>query len=135
MSDTVTFDLVSPERLLRSSQVHMVVVPGEEGDFGVLAHHAPFMSTLRPGSVDVYETEGSAPEILFVSGGFAEVADNRLTILAEEAISVSDVKVEEVQQQLKDLREDLAGTQDDIQSEKITAKITELEALLKIASA
>ncbi|MEM9879149.1 MAG: ATP synthase F1 subunit epsilon, partial [Pseudomonadota bacterium] len=96
MTDLVTFDLVSPERLLRSSEVHMVVVPGVEGDFGVLAHHAPFMSTLRPGSVDVYDAAGAAPESLFVSGGFAEVAVNRLTILAEDAMPLGDVNASEV---------------------------------------
>ncbi|MEM9879050.1 MAG: F0F1 ATP synthase subunit epsilon [Pseudomonadota bacterium] len=135
MSDTVTFDLVSPERLLRSSEVHMVVVPGVEGDFGVLAHHAPFMSTLRPGSVDVYDAAGAVPESLFVSGGFAEVADNRLTILAEDAMPLGDVNASEVRQQLADLKEDLTSATDDVQKSKLSQRIIEVEALLKLVEA
>jgi F-type H+-transporting ATPase subunit epsilon len=71
--DSFPFELVSPEKLLISEDVQHVVVPGVEGEFGVLAHHAPFMSTLRPGIVQVYKTEGGAPERLFVRGGFADV--------------------------------------------------------------
>lgn len=133
MSDTVTFDLVSPERLLRSSDVHMVVVPGAEGDFGVLAHHAPFMSTLRPGSVDVYDADGASPERLFVSGGFAEVADNRLTILAEDAVALSDVDVDDVRQQLANAKEDLAAAAGEQAADKVKANIARLETLLSLA--
>jgi F-type H+-transporting ATPase subunit epsilon len=77
------FELVTPERLIRSEEVHMVVVPGAEGDFGVLEGHSPMMSTLRDGSISVYASAGAAPETLTVSGGFAEVNDKGLTILAE----------------------------------------------------
>ena len=70
------FELVTPARLVRSESVHMVVVPGTEGEFGVLDGHAPFMST-------VYRTENGAPEEIVVSGGFAEVGDKGLTVLAE----------------------------------------------------
>lgn len=135
MADMVTFDLVSPERLLRSTDVHMVVVPGAEGDFGVLAHHAPFMSTLRPGSVDVYTAEGDTPERLFVSGGFAEVADNRLTILAEDAVAVADVNADDVRAQLADAKEDLAGATEGSAVSKAEAAVARLEALLDLASA
>lgn len=77
------FELVTPEKLVRSEAVHMVVVPGTEGDFGVLEGHAPMMSTLRDGAISVYASAGAAPETLTVSGGFAEVNDKGLTILAE----------------------------------------------------
>ena len=77
------FELVTPERLIRSEDVHMFVVPGSEGEFGVLAGHAPFMSTIRDGAVQVYKTEGAAPETIEVRGGFAEVGENGLTVLAE----------------------------------------------------
>ena len=77
------FELVTPEKLVRSEDVHMVVVPGTEGDFGVLEGHAPVMSTIRDGAVQVYRTEGAAPEEIQVRGGFAEVGDAGLTILAE----------------------------------------------------
>ena len=77
------FELVTPERLVRSEDVYMVVVPGTEGEFGVLEGHAPVMSTIRDGAVQVYRTEGAAPESIEVRGGFAEVGANGLTVLAE----------------------------------------------------
>ena len=78
------FELVTPEKLVRSEDVHMVVVPGAEGEFGVLEGHAPFMSVLRDGSVQVWKTEGGQPETIEVRGGFAEVGENGLTVLAEK---------------------------------------------------
>jgi F-type H+-transporting ATPase subunit epsilon len=77
------FGLVTPARLVRSEDVHMVVVPGTEGEFGVLEGHAPFMSTIRDGAVKVYKTDGAAPEEIQVRGGFAEVSAAGLTVLAE----------------------------------------------------
>jgi F-type H+-transporting ATPase subunit epsilon len=80
------FELVTPERLVRSEDVYMVVVPGSEGEFGVLAGHAPYMSTLRNGDVAIYRTGmGDTPERIAVEGGFAEVSDKGLTVLAEKA--------------------------------------------------
>ena len=79
------FELVTPERLVRSDEVYMVVVPGTEGDFGVLQGHAPFMSTIRDGSLSIYRTQGAQPETLPIRGGFAEVNAKGLTILAEQA--------------------------------------------------
>ncbi len=77
------FELVTPARLVRSEEVHMVVVPGGEGDFGVLEGHAPMMSTIRDGALSIYKTEGAAPEEVQIRGGFAEVGENGLTVLAE----------------------------------------------------
>ena len=77
------FELVTPAKLVRSEDVFMVVVPGTEGEFGVLEGHAPFMSTVRDGIVKVYRTEGAQPEEIVVRGGFAEVGVNGLTVLAE----------------------------------------------------
>ena len=77
------FELVTPARLVRSEEVHMVVVPGGEGDFGVLKGHAPMMSTIRDGALSIYKTEGAAPEEVQIRGGFAEVGENGLTVLAE----------------------------------------------------
>jgi F-type H+-transporting ATPase subunit epsilon len=79
------FELVTPERLVLSEDVHMVVVPGSEGDFGVMAGHAPVMSTIRDGELAIYRTAGSEPERIAVEGGFAEVGENGLTVLAEKA--------------------------------------------------
>jgi F-type H+-transporting ATPase subunit epsilon len=77
------FELVTPVRLVRSEEVHMVVVPGTEGEFGVLAGHAPVMSTIADGALKVYKTDGAAPEEIRIFGGFAEVSDTGLTVLAE----------------------------------------------------
>ena len=82
----LNFELVTPEKLLRSEEVHMVVVPGTEGDFGVLARHTPVMSTIRDGNISIYKTAGATPEKIRVEGGFAEVNENGLTILAEKVV-------------------------------------------------
>ena len=79
------FELVTPERLVRSEEVHMVVVPGSEGDFGVLAGHAPVMATIRDGELAIYRTAGGEPERIAIEGGFAEVNETGLTVLAEKA--------------------------------------------------
>ncbi len=79
------FELVTPERLVRSEEVHMVVVPGTEGDFGVLEGHAPFMSTIRDGALLIHRTDKGEPESIAIQGGFAEVTDRGLTVLAERA--------------------------------------------------
>ncbi len=85
MADTLKLELVSPERLLLSEQVEMVLVPGTEGVFGVLPQHAPTLSTLKPGFVEVYEA-GAVKERFFVTGGFAEVTPQTCTVLVDEAI-------------------------------------------------
>jgi F-type H+-transporting ATPase subunit epsilon len=83
------FELVSPERLLRSGPVHMVVVPGTEGDFGVLSGHAPMMTSIRPGEIAIYTSAGAQPERVRIEGGFAEVSEKGLTILAEKGEPVT----------------------------------------------
>ena len=77
------FELVTPAKLVRSESVHMVVVPGTEGEFGVLEGHAPFMSTIKDGVVKVYASAGAAAEEIVITGGFAEVGSKGLTVLAE----------------------------------------------------
>lgn len=79
------FELVNPEKLVRSEDVYMVVVPGTEGDFGVLEHHAPFMSTIRDGALAIYRSDKGEPETIAIQGGFAEVSAAGLTVLAENA--------------------------------------------------
>lgn len=77
------FELVTPARLVRSEEVHMVVIPGTEGEMGVLAGHAPFMTTIKDGPLKVYKTENGTPEEIRIQGGFAEVGANGLAVLAE----------------------------------------------------
>ena len=90
MADMVEFELVSPARLLKSAPVEMVVVPGAEGDIGVLPNHSPLICTVRPGVIKVHEG-GKVAEQVFVAGGFCEVSPERCTVLAEEAIAVGDI--------------------------------------------
>jgi F-type H+-transporting ATPase subunit epsilon len=79
------FELVTPDKLVMAEDVHMVVVPGVEGESGIMAGHAPYMTTLRNGEIAVYRTAGAQPERIPVTGGFAEVSDKGLTVLAESA--------------------------------------------------
>ncbi|MDT7933199.1 MAG: ATP synthase F1 subunit epsilon [Sphingomonadaceae bacterium] len=99
------FDLVSPERALRSGPVYMVVVPGAAGDFGVLEGHAPLMSTIRPGAISVYPASmNDTPERIFIDGGFAEVSERGLTILAEHAVPVAEIDAGSLEGELADAR-------------------------------
>jgi F-type H+-transporting ATPase subunit epsilon len=103
----IHFDLVSPEQMLLSEDVVMVTLPGTEGYFGVLAGHAPVISTLRPGVIEVQGGE-SGNLRLFVRSGFAEVDPTRVVVLAEEAISLEDFDVEALDARIRDSEEDLA---------------------------
>jgi F-type H+-transporting ATPase subunit epsilon len=105
MADKLHFVLVSPAKLLKSADVDMVVVPGTEGDFGVLPAHAPVVSTLRTGVIEVHD--GDEPEKLLVVGGFAEVNAAGLTILAELATPLNEVDKAGYEEELKNLSEDL----------------------------
>jgi F-type H+-transporting ATPase subunit epsilon len=127
-ADKVEFELVSPERLLLSEQVDMVVVPGAEGDFGVLPRHAPLISTLRPGIIRVFEGR-EVKNRIFVAGGFAEVTPERCTVLAEEAVPVGDIDAAAVDQQLKDLGEDLADAKTDEEKAVIAKRIAVRQAM------
>lgn len=110
-SKTFKFELVSPERVLASEEVGMVVVPGTEGDFGVLAEHSPLVSSLRPGVVTVYAPSGETKKI-FVAGGFADVSPTLCSLLAEEAVNVADIDRAKVEMQLKELNEKLTAADD-----------------------
>ncbi|NIA68284.1 F0F1 ATP synthase subunit epsilon [Pelagibius litoralis] len=128
----IAFELVSPERLLLSQEVEMVVVPGEEGDFGVLERHTPMISTLRPGVIQVHEGS-SVTESIFVAGGFAEVTPVRCTVLAEEAVAVSEIDRGATEQRLSDARDDLLDAKDDAEKVAVERRIAVAEAMLKAA--
>ena len=127
-ADKVEFELVSPERLLLSEQVDMVVVPGAEGDFGVLPRHAPLISTLRPGIIRVFEGR-EVKKRIFVAGGFAEVTPERCTVLAEEAVPVGEIDAAKLEQEIKDLGEDLADAKTDEDKAAIAKRIKVREAM------
>ncbi|MDH3473863.1 MAG: F0F1 ATP synthase subunit epsilon [Rhodospirillales bacterium] len=131
MAETkVEFELVSPERLLVSEPVDMVVVPGEEGDFGVLVQHTPMISAVRPGVIAVHNG-GQVTERIFVAGGFAEVTPARCTVLAERALPVAEIDRAAVEQQLRDAREDLADAKDDVERAAAAREAAVAEAMLE----
>ena len=133
MADKVEFELVSPERLLLSRAVEMVVVPGVEGDFGVLAGHAPLISTVRPGIIEVHE-DGKVTDRIFVAGGVAEVNAERCTVLAEVAMPVGEIDRTKVEAELRDLADDLAAAKTDADREDVQAKILVAESKLQAVS-
>ncbi len=130
----VAFELVSPERLLASEEVDMVVAPGADGDFGVLPEHCPLMSLLRPGIIEIYEGNRVAQRI-FVGGGFAEVNERGCIVLAEEAVPVGDIDVQAAEKRIKLAKDDLSGAGDDVTKAKLERDITVAEAMIEAASA
>ena len=128
----VAFELVSPERLLLSVQADMVVVPGAEGDFGVLPRHAPLVSSVRSGVISVHDA-GQVTERIFVAGGFAEVTPERCTVLAERAVAVADIDRAEVERELKAAREELADAASDNERRAAEHQVAVAEALLDAA--
>ena len=135
MAGKVQFELVTPSHIMMEGEVDMVVVPGAAGDFGVLPGHAPLLSTLRPGIVDVYEND-TVSERVFVAGGFAEVAEDRFTVLAEEAVEASEIDREAAAQRLEQAREALARAEtgdDEARRRAAETEIAVAEALLAAA--
>jgi F-type H+-transporting ATPase subunit epsilon len=116
MAETIEFDLVAPEAVILAQAVEMVVIPGADGDFGVLPRHAPMIASLRPGVITVYDRQGSAwqpRDRIFVGAGFAEVTPERVTVLAEDAVPLAELDRSAVEQALKDAREDLEDAKDE----------------------
>ena len=124
---TFHFDLVSPEKLLFSGEVSQVDVPGAEGDFGVLAGHAPIVTTLRPGILVIYG-EG-APQQIVINGGFAEVGASGLSVLADLAVPVDEFDVAALAGVIKDTEEDAADATEDWQRDRLSHKLEQLKAL------
>ena len=133
MADKVQFELVTPTRLLVSQEADMVVVPGGEGDFGVLPGHAPLLATVRPGTVDIYENN-LVSEQIFVAGGFAEVSGKRCTVLAEEARPLSEVTPEMAQERIDAIRERLQAAETDTQQQDAERDLKAAEGMLEVAT-
>jgi F-type H+-transporting ATPase subunit epsilon len=129
MPDQVQFELVSPERLLVSEPVDMVVAPGAEGDFGVLPGHAPLLSKLRPGIIAIY-SGNTVTERIFVAGGFAEVTPERCTILAEEAMPLDRIDRGAAEQELRVAREEAQLAKDDAERAAAEGRVAVADARL-----
>ena len=124
---TFPFELVSPTRLVFSGEVEQVDVPGSEGDFGVLAGHAPFVSTLRPGILTIKDTSGA--KRLYVRGGFAEVNPKGLTVLAETAVAVEEIDREEFAAAVRKAEETVAEAKDEAARWKAVEVLDQLKAV------
>lgn len=127
MADPFKFELVSPERLLLSGDVEHVLVPGAEGDMTVLAKHAPVLTTLRPGLLDIRLPDGKSQRF-FIRGGFAEVNPGGLTVLAETAIDLDELEADQLAQAIQDAEEDVA----DLSGEAKDRATTKLEHLRQV---
>ena len=135
MAEMLHFEIVSPERLLKDAEAAMVVVPGTDGDFAALPAHAPMMSTIRPGVVEVYETEGATPERLFLKGGLAQISPDGLTILAEETLALDEVDAGELAQKISDTREDIDDAKDDVERAGLEKELAWMTTLSEILAA
>ncbi len=128
----IQFDVVTPKALLRSEEAHMVVIPGEEGEFGVLHNHAPLISNLRNGVVTIYQDANTPSARIFVAGGFAEVTGERCTVLAEEALDLAEVKRSDVEDRLEAAKKALQKAAPGYASTKAEKDIAVAEALLAV---
>lgn len=132
MAELVSLELVSPERLLYSGDVDMVVVPAVEGDLGVLPGHSPVIATVRPGTICIYNGT-SIEKRLFVAGGFLEVTGERCTVLADTATPVEDIDAAAVEAEIQSITEELATTADDSSKARSAAALLIAEAKLQAA--
>ena len=124
MTDKIAFDLVSPERLLLSDTADMVTVPATEGYMGVMAGHAPVVTTLRPGMIDILKD--GVDTRFFVRGGFAEVSAEKIVVLAEEAIPMTEMDIAVMDQRIKDAEEDLIAAGSEAERAKIAETLDDL---------
>lgn len=129
---TLTLDLVTPEKLVSSQEVGMVVVPGQDGDFGVLVGHSPLISALRMGVINIYDNDNHSKESMrvFVTGGFAEVTNERCTILADEAIDLAGITRTDAENRLKVAKESLEDAETDREKSFAEAELKIAEVLL-----
>jgi F-type H+-transporting ATPase subunit epsilon len=132
MAEAFQFELVSPERLLVSEQVESVVIPGTEGEMTVMAHHAPVMTTIKPGVVTVKTAEGQE-ERYVVFGGFADIVPSGCTLLAESAVAVGDIDRADLARRIQEAREDATDAKDDqarSKAEQFLSQLTTLEGAI-----
>jgi F-type H+-transporting ATPase subunit epsilon len=121
------FELVSPEKLIFTGDVDQVDVPGEEGEFGVFAGHAPYVATLKPGVLTIYG-EGE-PQRIVVYGGTAEMGSAGLTVLAEQAVPVAELNADMIAQSIRNAEEDIADAENDVARDKAKSRLEQLQTL------
>ncbi len=124
------FELVAPSRLLLSVEADQVALPGSEGDMGILPGHAPLISSLRPGVIEVEGLAEAEDTRFYVPGGFMEIANDRLTVLAEEVTPMSKLDRAQLEQQIQNLKEDVADAKDDAVRQRAEEKLAGVEQML-----
>jgi F-type H+-transporting ATPase subunit epsilon len=130
MVSTIQFELVSPESKIMSEGVTMAVIPGSEGDFGVLSGHMPLVANVRTGVVSVYrENMNDVSEKIFIAGGVADVTGHQCTLLAEQAINVNDIDVTDINRQIADIESDLQSITDESDKNRFQKKLNVLHAM------
>ena len=125
MESTISFDLVSPEQLVFNDKVGMIIVPGKEGDIGVLPGHSKLLSSLRPGRVMVYGEDKHLLQSFFVSGGFVEINPEKCIVLAEEVFEMSSLDKNKIEKQVQELEN---KTSNELKQQYLIAKL-KIEAL------
>ena len=127
----INFELVSPEARLVSEPMHMIVIPGEDGEFGVLAGHSSLVASLRAGVVELYAEENGEARKVFIAGGFADVTPDNCSILAEEAINLNDLSRDAVEQEIKTLHHDIELAVEDVDKIRLQKRLALAEAKLE----
>ena len=130
----IQFELVSPEKKLMSEGLTMAVIPGTEGDFGVLSGHMPLIANIRTGVVEIYrESMNNVSERVFIAGGVADVTGGQCTILAEQAINVNDLDKTDIERQISEIESDLSSITDEIDQNRFHKKLNILRAMAQSA--
>lgn len=132
---TFNFQLVSPEKILVSEPAWQVVIPGEEGYFGVRAGHMSLVAAVRAGVVEVYAKEGDAPKKIFIAGGFADVTAANCTLLAEQAVAVSELDAAKIEAELTKLTADMNAATDVVERTTLGRKVALTSVKLQAAQA
>ena len=128
MAEPFNFELVSPEKLLLSDTVNEVIIPGTDGEMTVMSQHAPLMTTIKPGIVEVRSASGDSKRFV-VFGGFADILPDGCTLLAESAVAVEDIDHEDLAQRIQDTREDLDDAKTDAEKSRIAEQLDNLLTL------
>jgi F-type H+-transporting ATPase subunit epsilon len=133
MVDSLSFELVTPDKHFLSGHAHMVVLPAENGDIGVMAHHSPLIAMMRPGMIEVHESNKPVQRF-FVNGGYANINDNNCTILAESLIPEAELKKADAQAALQELRDKLKLADSEVKKAHIERRIVEEETKILLGS-
>ena len=128
--DKLQLELVLPDKLVASKLVDMVIIAGTEGDFGVLPEHAPLISSIRPGLLEIHDSDKT--EKFFLAGGFVEVLSNQVSILASELCSLEDIDISLCKNEIENLKKQLNSSQDEKEKSLIQNNIDKLEVKITL---